>query len=97
MREAGETRRPVVRENLAVEIDDRVQIVNLTVKPFGEQGGTPLFLVVFADVGPLLSPDQAAAHGRTLLGERRRGGRASRASCAPPASVCKRWSRTTSR
>ena len=63
LREAIETDRLVTREGLAVETeDDRVQPVNLTIEPLGDQSGEErLFLVVFADVGPVLSPDAAAS------------------------------------
>jgi two-component system CheB/CheR fusion protein len=54
LRQAKETRRQSVRENVAVdEDDDRVQIVNLTVRPIPDRSSTePLYLVLFEDVGP---------------------------------------------
>ena len=97
LREAVETRRPVTRENVAVEIDDRVQLVNLTVEPLGEPSGTPLFLVVFADLGRRRQPRGGRGARPSSRRERRRGGRAARASCARPASGCKRRSRSTRR
>ena len=50
LREAMETRRPVRRENVIVELDDRVQPIDLTVEPIGDQAEDPLFLVLFTDV-----------------------------------------------
>lgn len=53
LREAMESRRIVKRESLVVELDDRVQAIDLTVEPFGDDKEDPLFLVLFADVaGP---------------------------------------------
>jgi two-component system CheB/CheR fusion protein len=51
MRKAMEARRPVTRHGIAVEIDDRVQRIDLTVEPLGDNDADPLFLVLFADVG----------------------------------------------
>jgi two-component system CheB/CheR fusion protein len=51
LNEALEKRRSVERANIAFDIDDRVQTLNLVVEPFGENEGDPLFLVVFNDVG----------------------------------------------
>jgi two-component system CheB/CheR fusion protein len=51
IREAMETRRPVVRNGIAIEIDDRFQRIDLTVEPLGDNDSDPLFLVLFADVG----------------------------------------------
>jgi two-component system CheB/CheR fusion protein len=51
LREANETRRPVVRERITVEIDDRLQLVTLKVDPLVQQEDELLFLVLFEDVG----------------------------------------------
>src|SRR6266446_2142912 len=51
LNEAMEKRRPVERLNVAFEIDDRVQNVNLLIEPFGDNAADPLFLVLFTDVG----------------------------------------------
>jgi two-component system CheB/CheR fusion protein len=64
LQEAIETRRPVLRESLAVEFDDHVQIVNLAVDLLPEHEKQPLFIVLFTDVGPLLSREELAAQGR---------------------------------
>src|SRR5215467_8610120 len=52
LREATQSRRPVKRERIAVEIDDRVQQVDIIVEPLGDNPRDPLFLVIFQDVGP---------------------------------------------
>jgi two-component system, chemotaxis family, CheB/CheR fusion protein len=61
LREAVETGRTVTREGIAVDSDDeRVQVLTLTVAPLEERnGGEPLFLVLFADQGPMLSREEA--------------------------------------
>jgi two-component system CheB/CheR fusion protein len=60
MREAAQTRRAISRRNIAVEIDDRVQIVNLMVEPFGDELD-PLYLVLFNDVGEPFNPSDEQA------------------------------------
>ena len=57
LREATQSRRPVKRERIAVEIDDRVQQVDIIVEPLGDNPRDPLFLVIFQDVGPLVPAD----------------------------------------
>lgn len=66
LQEAVETRRAVTHENIAVEIEDRVQLVNLAVEPLGDHEPDPLFLVLFTDFGPPLTPEKALARGRSL-------------------------------
>ena len=56
LREATQTRRPVTREKITVEIDDRIQLVNLTVEPLGDHVRDPLFIVLFQDVGAPIVP-----------------------------------------
>lgn len=65
LHEAAETGRPAVRENVAVDGEDgRVQMVTLTVEPLADhKENEPLFLILFADHGPLLSRDEAYAQG----------------------------------
>ncbi|MDB5378519.1 MAG: chemotaxis protein CheR [Rubritepida sp.] len=63
-REAVESGRPAVREDIAVENDaGGVQFVNLTVDPLSNRIGAgttdPLYLVLFTDQGPLLSREEA--------------------------------------
>ena len=54
----------MVRERVAVEVDDRVQQFDLTVEPLaGDASSEPLFVVSFSDRGPLLSADEAARTG----------------------------------
>jgi two-component system, chemotaxis family, CheB/CheR fusion protein len=59
LREATQTRRAAARERISVEIDDRVQLVNLIVEPLGDHHDhDPLFLVLFQDVGaPVTATD----------------------------------------
>jgi len=56
--EAVETRRAVHRPGVRVEMDNLVQLVDVTVEPLPDHDVEPLFLVVFTDVGTLLSREQ---------------------------------------
>ena len=49
LREAAESREPVTRDNLTIEIDGRLQPMTLTVEPLDEVADAPFFLVVFAE------------------------------------------------
>jgi two-component system, chemotaxis family, CheB/CheR fusion protein len=62
LREAVERRRTVVRDRVEVELDDRVQLIRLTVQPLFEGEHEPLYLIVFNDIGPPLSHEEAAQH-----------------------------------
>jgi two-component system, chemotaxis family, CheB/CheR fusion protein len=62
LREAAETQKTVVRERVDVELDDRVQLIRLTVQPMIEPAQEPLYLVVFAELGPPISHEEAAQH-----------------------------------
>lgn len=59
LREAAETRRPAFREHVTIEFEDRAQLVNVSVDPFGGSDSDPLFLVVFQDVGNHFTPAAA--------------------------------------
>lgn len=64
LQEAMEHRHRVERPRVAVEIDDRVQYVNLTIEPTpspGNNGGESLYLVLFTDVGGPLKREEAIA------------------------------------
>jgi two-component system, chemotaxis family, CheB/CheR fusion protein len=62
LREAAETRRPAVRPRVEVEVDDRRQAVELTVAPLpAGDGADPLFVVLFADLGPPVPRGDAPA------------------------------------
>jgi len=68
LQEAAETRQTVIRRQVALEVDDRIQMVTLTVDPLPEPPGTnadvPHLLVLFADEAvpfSLESPDVASA------------------------------------
>lgn len=53
LREAVETRRRVTRPRVDIDADDRRQSIALTIAPLpARDGADPLFLVVFADLGP---------------------------------------------
>ena len=62
LRGAVDTGRTARCENVALEGEDgRVQLVTLTAEPLrGGSEGEPLFLVLFMDEGPPLSPEEAA-------------------------------------
>jgi two-component system CheB/CheR fusion protein len=64
LEQAVKTRRNVVHERVAVELDDHhAQLVNLIAAPLrGERGSEPLFLILFDDLGPLQRADEMAAH-----------------------------------
>ena len=55
LREAVQTRAPVTREHVEVEFDERKQLVNLTIEPFGSHED-PLFLVLFSDAARAFPP-----------------------------------------
>ncbi len=60
LRSAIENDRTDTRPGIAVEGDDgRVQMVTLTVEPLRGRDGDPLFLVLFEDVGPAVSREEA--------------------------------------
>src|SRR5262249_6465055 len=56
--EAVESRRAIRRSGIRVEIDDRLQAVDLAIEPLPDNDIEPLFLIVFCDVGTALSPDR---------------------------------------
>jgi two-component system, chemotaxis family, CheB/CheR fusion protein len=56
--EAVERRRLVSRPGLRLELDGRVQFLDLTVEPLPDHDIEPLFLIVFTDVGAPLSPEK---------------------------------------
>jgi two-component system, chemotaxis family, CheB/CheR fusion protein len=62
-REAVETGRLVTRNDIAIEeVDGRVQLISLTVEPLSDPSGSePLYLILFADQGPVLSRDEGAS------------------------------------
>ncbi|MGB3625669.1 MAG: CheR family methyltransferase, partial [Henriciella sp.] len=59
-REAVETGRRAVRDGIPVENDEgRIQHVSITVSPLpSDTDAEPLYIVLFADQGPVLRPDQ---------------------------------------
>ncbi len=59
LREAIENRRTATRRGLSVEIDERVQMVDLAIEPLGDNDADPLFLVMFSDVGAPRLPSEA--------------------------------------
>jgi two-component system, chemotaxis family, CheB/CheR fusion protein len=65
IREAAETRRLVSRQNLTVEVDDRIQLVDLAIEPLGEGDHDPLYLVLFTDVGVPFVPSEGQMRSNT--------------------------------
>ncbi len=65
--EVRHSRRPVTRTGLVVDVDDRVQVFDLTVEPFATEGEGTLYLVIFTDVGVPVTAEEAAS-GRRLDG-----------------------------
>ena len=64
LREAKESRKPVTRANIAIETqDNRMQIVTVTVSPMPDNGGDPLFIILFVDNGTTLDREQALLRG----------------------------------
>jgi two-component system CheB/CheR fusion protein len=61
LREAMETRRPVERARLNVNLDNGAQLINLTVEPLGDGDQEPLFLVLFQDVPEPATGGETAA------------------------------------
>jgi two-component system CheB/CheR fusion protein len=68
LQEAVESGRTVTRDRIAVELDDRVQMIGLTVEPLSDTERDPRFLVLFSDLGPPATVQDAAASAR-LPGE----------------------------
>src|SRR5262245_26950896 len=64
--EALETRRTAVRERVAVEVDDRIQVIRLTIEPLGNHDTDPLFLILFSDVGVPQTQVEASVARRDL-------------------------------
>jgi two-component system, chemotaxis family, CheB/CheR fusion protein len=61
LREAAEKRETVVRERVDIEVDNRVQMIRLSVQPLIEGDQDPLYLVVFMDLGQTITREEAAA------------------------------------
>ena len=80
----------VSRERIAVESEDRVQLVDLIVEPLPDTEEDPLFLVVFTDVGAPVTRRRRRARPGGGVGRWRLAWRSSTASCAIPASGCNR-------
>jgi two-component system CheB/CheR fusion protein len=60
LREVSETEQRVIRDGISVETEEgRIQIVNLSIEPMGERGEERLFLVIFSDVGGLVTREEA--------------------------------------
>jgi two-component system CheB/CheR fusion protein len=68
LRQAMETETRVVREGLSVEGEDgRLQTVTLTIEPLSERTEDErLFLIIFHDIGPMLSKAEASQRAATL-------------------------------
>ena len=64
LNEVMATRLPAARHRVSLEIDDRLQLVDLTIEPIGDPDPDPLFLVVFTDAGPPYVPSEREARAR---------------------------------
>ena len=62
LNESIERRRPVIREHVEVELEDRIQPIRLVVQPIIEGDQEPLFLLVFTDIGPAMTREEAAQY-----------------------------------
>jgi two-component system CheB/CheR fusion protein len=60
LHEATEKSRATVRDNIALELDDRTEFVRLTVEPMREDEGESLYLVVFSELRPPPQEEPAA-------------------------------------
>jgi two-component system CheB/CheR fusion protein len=58
LNDAIEARHSQARTGLTIDVDDRTQMVDLTVEPLSDLDGEPLFLIVFTDVGPPRGADE---------------------------------------
>ncbi|HTV88833.1 MAG TPA: CheR family methyltransferase [Stellaceae bacterium] len=56
--EAVESRRSIRRAGIRVQVDDRIQFIDLSVEPLPDRDVEPLFLIVFSDLGSPLTPEQ---------------------------------------
>jgi two-component system, chemotaxis family, CheB/CheR fusion protein len=59
LKEAVDSGKRVERPRVAVDMEDREQLINLVIEPFREDGSEPLLLVVFRDVGAPMEPAEA--------------------------------------
>ncbi len=62
LQETVENRATARRERVAVEFEDRVQLVDITIEPVGENTNDPLFIIMFADVGSAMDAEESL-HG----------------------------------
>lgn len=60
LRDAVAKRHTIVRDRIEVDLDDRVQFVQLTIQPFIQADQEPLYLIVFTDLGRPLTREEAA-------------------------------------
>src|SRR5688500_4849500 len=58
--EAIAKRHTIVRERVEVQLDERVQLVRITVQPFIQGDEERLYLIVFTDLGRPLSREEVA-------------------------------------
>lgn len=70
MREVQETGRPVLRENVTVQIDGGIQTVDIAIEALPEVDGQPYWLILFTDVGPIRSPEDQARAELSLAADR---------------------------
>src|SRR5262245_8049747 len=63
-----ETQRTVVHKNISIEVKNHYQTIKLTVEPLKNHETDPLFLVLFTDIEPPLTPSETTA-ARRVSGE----------------------------
>jgi two-component system, chemotaxis family, CheB/CheR fusion protein len=86
VREVLDTGQRIERPRVAVDIDDRQQLINLVIEPFRQDDAEPLLLVVFRDVGaPMTAAEQAL--GPEDQRKRHRGASRARAVRYPRAAA----------
>ena len=76
LRRARETGRSVTGDGVRIETEAGVQFLTLTVEPLGPEAGTDLYLVVFADHGPVLPREQRSEDAAPARDARRSEGAA---------------------
>ena len=93
LHEVAQTGRPAQRAHILVETYGGLQAIDLSVEPLADIGDGTFRLIVFTDVGPVPSRDDAAAADRP--GERDAAFCRWIRNCTRPANACRPPSRNT--
>lgn len=72
MREVQETGRVALRQNVAVPLDGGIQTVDIAIEPLPEVDGAANRIIIFTDVGPIRTSEDAA-RAEALLADDREG------------------------